>query len=193
MKIYAISVLQVDCKPVHELASEYELSSFGFFQRGSVQEFMSFFAKTISERTSPGQRQSVEQENYIGHVFTKAEGVSGVIIVDREYPRRVAFSLLSKILDEFMSKYPKNEWNQMRSYPELKEYLTKYQDPKQADTIMRVQQDLDETKVVLHKTIESVLQRGEKIDSLVERSDELSTQSKMFYKTARKTNSCCSV
>jgi hypothetical protein len=33
----------------------------------------------------------------------------------------------------------------------------------------------------LHKTIESVLERGEKIDSLVAKSDGLSAQSKMFY------------
>jgi synaptobrevin homolog YKT6 len=51
---------------------------------------------------------------------------------------------------------------------------------------MRVQAELDETKIVLHKTIESVLERGEKLDSLVERSDALSAQSKMFYKTAKK-------
>ena len=37
-----------------------------------------------------------------------------------------------------------------------------------------------------HKTIESVLQRGEKLDNLVERSTALSAQSKMFYKTAKK-------
>ena len=46
---------------------------------------------------------------------------------------------------------------------------------------MKVQKELDETKIVLHKTIESVLERGEKIDSLVEKSDGLSAQSKMFY------------
>ena len=46
---------------------------------------------------------------------------------------------------------------------------------------MRIQKELDETKIVLHKTIESVLERGEKIDSLVEKSDGLSAQSKMFY------------
>ena len=69
---------------------------------------------------------------------------------------------------------------------------------------MRVQQELDETKIVLvcpyhwsphsfinvvdiqHKTIESVLQRGEKLDNLVDRSNALSAQSKMFYKTAKK-------
>ena len=51
---------------------------------------------------------------------------------------------------------------------------------------MRVQAELDETKIVLHKTIESVLERGEKLDSLVERSDALSAQSKLFYKSAKK-------
>src|SRR5438046_4164466 len=66
------------------------------------------------------------------------------------------------------------------------EYLTRFQDPQQADTIMKVQAELDETKIVLHKTIESVLQRGEKLDNLVERSDALSAQSRLFYKTAKK-------
>jgi len=46
---------------------------------------------------------------------------------------------------------------------------------------MKIQRELDETKIVLHKTIESVLERGEKIDSLVQKSDGLSAQSKMFY------------
>ena len=60
---------------------------------------------------------------------------------------------------------------------------TKYQDPQQADSILKIQKELDETKIVLHKTIESVLQRGEKIDDLVAKSDGLSAQSKMFYRT----------
>ena len=52
-------------------------------------------------------------------------------------------------------------------------------------------QDLDETKIVLHQTIDSVLRRGEKLDALVEKSNDLSIASQMFYKTAKKTNACC--
>lgn len=37
-----------------------------------------------------------------------------------------------------------------------------------------------------HKTIESVLERGEKLDSLVDKSAALSASSKSFYKTAKK-------
>jgi len=73
----------------------------------------------------------------------------------------------------------------------LEAYLKKYQNPVEADPMMKVQNELDETKIVLHNTIEAVLQRGEKLDDLVAKSEGLSMQSKTFYKTAKKTNSCC--
>lgn len=66
-------------------------------------------------------------------------------------------------------------------------------DPANADQIVRIQRNLDETREVLHQTIDSVLQRGEKLEDLVEKSGELSTTSKMFYKQAKKANSCCAV
>lgn len=96
-----------------------------------------------------------------------------------------------------MASCPRSAWatgeHPSVNFPELKEYIVKYQDPQQADSIMKIQQQLDETKIVLHKTIESVLQRGEKIDDLVAKSDGLSAQSKMFYTQAKKQNSCCVV
>jgi synaptobrevin family protein YKT6 len=42
-------------------------------------------------------------------------------------------------------------------------------------------------------SVEQVLQRGEKLDDLVAKSSDLSAQSKMFYKSAKKQNSCCIV
>lgn len=75
--------------------------------------------------------------------------------------------------------------------PFLEEYLKRYQNPAEADSIMRVQKELDETKVILHRTLESLLERGEKLDDLVARSDRLGLQSKAFYKASKKTNSCC--
>ena len=41
------------------------------------------------------------------------------------------------------------------------EALVKYQDPANADQIMRIQRNLDETRDVLTNTIETVLQRIE--------------------------------
>jgi synaptobrevin family protein YKT6 len=88
---------------------------------------------------------------------------------------------------EFVTKHPQPtyEFNTKDSpklaFPELKAYIKTWQDPESADPITKIQKELDETKIVLNKTIESVLERGEKIDSLVAKSDDLSNQSKAFY------------
>ncbi|KAG6879815.1 hypothetical protein C0992_011366 [Termitomyces sp. T32_za158] len=210
MKIFSISVVLAPPSGASvALTSASDLSSFSFYQKGSVGEFMTFFSKTVAERTPQGQRQSVQENNYIAHVYNRggAEQLAAVIITDQEYPVRPAFSLLTKLLDEFTAQIPQSSFSNPATinFPSINTYIQKYQDPRQADTIMRVQQELDETKIVLvrsnvrrslylglnlvifqHKTIESVLQRGEKLDNLVDRSNALSAQSKMFYKTAKK-------
>lgn len=122
---------------------------------------------------------------YTFHAYGRTEGVAGIIISDPDYPALVAHQLLSKVVDEFLTRYPRTAFvtgTPTLDFPPLRDYIVKYQDPQQADSIMKIQKELDETKIVLHKTIESVLERGEKIDSLVEKSDGLSAQSKMFYK-----------
>ncbi|CAG8794414.1 37053_t:CDS:2, partial [Gigaspora margarita] len=144
MKIYFITIFSTENEESVNLTGEYELTGFGFFQRGSVQEFMKFFSKTVAERTRPGQRLSVEENT---------EGLAGVIICDNEYLQRIALSLLN---------------------------------PKEADQIINVQEQLDETRQFMNKTIESLLQCGEKLDELFDRSQEISFQSKAFYKQARK-------
>eukprot|EP00892_Ulva_mutabilis_P008396 jgi/Ulvmu1/5929/UM026_0051.1 len=54
--------------------------------------------------------------------------------------------------------------------PLCEQALIKYKDPAQADKLTRVQQELDKTKAIMHQTIESVLDRGEKLDDLVNKS-----------------------
>jgi synaptobrevin family protein YKT6 len=110
---------------------------------------------------------------------TNAYSRKAVMITDLEYPYRPAFSLLTKILDEHapllaqlpspsaapsLSSASANAFggnpsqNAAGGLPPaqkgklegtLTAYLSKYQDPKQADTIMKVQKELDETKIVL--------------------------------------------
>lgn len=170
------------------------------------------------------------------HVYVRADGLAGVVISDHEYPSRVSHTLITRILDEFTQKIPAVSWPSLEereiSFPQLNVHLAKYQNPKEADAMTKIQEDLDETKIILvcfsliqshdklrllniynllcltkiiiaicvlyklffyqHNTIEAVLQRGEKLDDLVIKSEGLSMQSKAFYKTARKTNSCCS-
>jgi len=156
---------------------------------------MKFTSKVVVERSDVTTRSSVKEQDYLCHVYVRSDRLSGVIISDHEYPHRVAHTLINKVLDEFSDSVPKHVWSNAiensANFNGLDIYLSKYQNPKEADAMTKIQTDLDETKIILHNTITSLLQRGEKLDDLVAKSDDLSSQSKVFYKTARKTNQCC--
>ena len=139
----------------------------------------------------------VEYEGHFCHVEMKSNGLGCVAITDREYPARVAATLIRDLTKQFEAEngrkwQPQTKDDSMPFAP-LDKALVEYQDPRKVDKIMRIQQDLEETKDVLHETIDKVLARGEKLDDLVAKSDDLTSQSKLFYKQAKKTNSCCTI
>ncbi|KAK7110336.1 synaptobrevin homolog YKT6-like [Littorina saxatilis] len=196
MRLFALTVAYKGSDgKVNQLKAAHELSSFGYFQRGSIREFMDFTSKILVERTALCSRASVKEQEYICHVYVRRDGLGAVLIGDHEYQQRVAHTLLNKVLDEFTAKYSSPQWAILKesdvNFPQLQDYLQKYQNPKEADAMTKIQSELDETKIILHNTIEAVLQRGEKLDDLVDKSEGLSMQSKAFYKTAKKTNQCC--
>ncbi|XP_068167206.1 synaptobrevin homolog YKT6 [Antennarius striatus] len=197
MKLFSLSVFHKGATKANLLKAAYDLSTFGFFQRNGVQEFMTFTSALIVERTSQGSRASVKEQEYLCHVYVRNDNLASVVIADTEYPQRVSFTLLEKVLDEFSNQVESRHWPsgtpETINYRGLDIYLAKYQNPREADAMTKVQAELDETKIILHNTMESLLERGEKLDDLVSKSEHLGVQSKAFYKTARKQNSCCEI
>lgn len=86
VKLYAISIFFKSSTEAKILKSHYDLQSFSFFQRGSVQEFIQFASKTIVERTSPTTRQSIKQDVYMCHAYVRSDNLAAVLIADHEYP-----------------------------------------------------------------------------------------------------------
>nr|CAB3478942.1 unnamed protein product [Digitaria exilis] len=143
------------------LANATDVSHFGYFQRSAAREFIVFVARTVAQRTQPGQRQSVQHEEYKVHSHNR-NGICAVAFMDDHYPVRSAFSLLNKVLDEYQKDFG-DSWKSAtadgtQQWPFLTDALTKFQ----------------------HKTIESVLARGERLDSLVEKSSDLSAASQIL-------------
>ncbi|XP_065648595.1 synaptobrevin homolog YKT6-like [Hydra vulgaris] len=193
VKLYAIELFHKSTK-VTPLKSAQDLHSFSYFQRSTVREFMDFTGKIIVERTANGVRASVKEQDYLCHVYVSNEGISSVAIADKDYPQRVAFNMLNKIIKEFMNcvNPPYTQDNpSVINFNLCETYLQKYQNPTDADPMMKVQAELDETKIIMYNTIEQVLQRVEKLDDLVAKSEGLSTTFKVIYGNARKRNACC--
>lgn len=94
------------------------------------------------------------------HCYARSEGIAGIII-SKDYPKLAAHQVLSKVVDEFLADKTPAEIAAARndgdiSFPPLERHLRTYQDPGEVNSIANIQKELDETKIVLHKTIESV-------------------------------------
>ena len=80
MKIYSISVVLAPSSGASVvLSNASDLSSFSFYQKGSAAEFMTFLSKTVAERTPQGQRQTVQEQSHVAHVYNRggAEELAG--------------------------------------------------------------------------------------------------------------------
>mmetsp|Transcript_16191 Transcript_16191/g.31331 ORF Transcript_16191/g.31331 Transcript_16191/m.31331 type:complete len:201 (-) Transcript_16191:397-999(-) len=199
MKITGMSILRWrdDTQEPVYLASATELSSYGFFQRSTAAQFVKFISRTLIKRTPPGKRQTVEHEGNNVHTYLRSDGLGIVVVADAEYPERVAFTIMSQLLDQFQAQYAA-QWPTIKEdtalpFEALDKAIIEYQDPAKADKITKIQKDLDATMEVMHKTIDSVLERQVKLDKLVETSEDLSMQSKAFYTTAKSHNECCTI
>jgi synaptobrevin family protein YKT6 len=101
----------------------------------------------------------------------------------------VAFDVVEKAMKAFAEK--SNDWasqtaDKSISVPQLAELLKQYQNPQQVDQLMKIQADVDETKEIMVKNIDKLLDRNEKLEDLVAKSDDLSLQSKTFMKQSKK-------
>jgi synaptobrevin family protein YKT6 len=168
---------------------------------GTLKEMATFISKLLTEKTQPGYRQQIEQKENIGYVHKKMDGITCVLITDQDYPLRVAFDIVRKTQNDF-SDFLSNQNKPIKDAntdsffsafnAQLKQTLDTYQDPTKGDSLTKVKKDLEETKEVLHQALEKLLDRGDHIDNLIERSEELSLSSKEFYRRT-KDSKCCTI
>ena len=182
------------------VAHAEDLSKFPFLMRinGSAKEMLLFFSREFVSNTPRGEFKGCRENDYIGWIHHNSKGLAGVIICDKEYERRVAFSLLQKSMTMYENTQSNWDWPTYDKdielntiNPEFKSLIIKYQNPEEHDSILKVMKGLQDTKVILYESIDKMLERGEKIDVLVDKSKDLSHQSKQFYIKSKKLNSWC--
>jgi synaptobrevin family protein YKT6 len=201
MKLLCAEVFRMrEGKTPIKLASASDVSSFSYWKQSTVKESFAFASRLAAQKTSLGTRQTIQQgdqtdDPYCIHVYVRGDGLTATVVTDKEYPERVAFSFLNKILTDF-EKQSGEGWKQVEDDaktcpPFLPSILNEFQNPKKADKLLQIEDTLLEIKEIMHKNISEVMERGETIESLVEKSKDLSAASKDFYRIAKKQNQCC--
>jgi synaptobrevin family protein YKT6 len=153
------------------------LTMVGYFQRTAASEIMDAAIEAAFKISSEGQFSVLEKElpNGTYCIYTYNESA---VIADNEYPTNAIRIILAEIATMKVLDH---------------EYLNRIQNPKNVDKILAINSDISDTKNIALMVLGKALERGEKIDDLVEKSQKLSQSSRIFYKTAKKQNSCCVV
>jgi len=197
MKLYSACLFKwIDGGNPILVAASYELSNLSFWQKGSAKEVFLFISREVTKRSKIGERNSILHKEHLCHCYVQSDGLACAIVTDEEYPQRVAFSLLLKCMEIVKSTSNLN-WQTLTAdrnatVPNLDEILLKYQDPSKADDVERILKELDDTKGVLIKSIDQMLERGEKLDNLMAKSEDLSMQTRTFVKQTDQGN-CCTI
>ena len=83
------------------LGSAMDLSFAGFFERGTVKEFINFHSRLVVSRTPKEERTEITLEKGVCYCYVTSDNIGISLITDEEYPKRVAFDLIYKIMNEF--------------------------------------------------------------------------------------------
>jgi synaptobrevin homolog YKT6 len=188
MKLY--SLLKIDLRTDVVIEAYWALDSFPFFARKTVREIITLGAREICSRSIRAESNKNNllvsvgyKDTYMIHAWLcprKKQNEAWVATTDKEYPSRVILHMLDRAQ---ASTVPAN----------TEQLLLAYQTPSSVDKIEKVKCELDETKHIVLDTIEKLLERGETLDSLLEKTNALSTESKVFASRAKDMNRCCNI
>ena len=132
---------------------------------------------------------SYEYDKYVFDYIIE-NNIIYLCMCDDNSKRRIPFAFLEDIKQKFIDTYGSRAQTAIAfSFNEefskvLKKQLEFFNSPS-ADAFASINTKLDETKNVMIQNIEMVLERGEKLEILVDKTEELHQQAFIFQKSAK--------
>lgn len=144
----------------------------------------------LSKISQSDAKMSYVYDRHVFHYVVES-GITYLCMADDQSRRRVAFAFLEDCKIRFRSQYseimhkaPAFTMNGDFA-PILERQMAFYNSDRPADDLAKVKHQLDDVKNVMVENIEKVLQRGEKIELLVDKTDRLNQQAFKFEKTSK--------
>ncbi|KAG0238937.1 hypothetical protein BGW42_000099 [Actinomortierella wolfii] len=145
--------------------------------------------EAILEKIPPNNSKlTYVYDRYLFHYICE-DGLTYMCMADDTFGRRIPFAFLQDIKERFLAQYPReralnavvpygmNEFS--KTIAKQMEYFSTNPN---ADRIKQVQGEIEQVKDVMVHNIERVLERGERIELLVDKTDNLNHQAYAFKK-----------
>ncbi|XAR66862.1 hypothetical protein NMG60_11013224 [Bertholletia excelsa] len=154
----------------------------------------STMARQILEKIPPASDNSnvsFSQDRYIFHVKT-TDGLTVLCVADDSFGRRIPFAFLDDIHQRFVKTYR----HAIRSAPAyamneefsrvLSQQMDHYSNDPNADRINRMKGEMSEVRNVMIANIDKVLERGNRLEMLVDKTSMMQANTFRFRKQANR-------
>ncbi|GAA5825232.1 hypothetical protein JCM5353_005917 [Sporobolomyces roseus] len=142
--------------------------------------------QTLLSKIPPNDSKLTYAADEILIHYQKTGGVTAMVVSEDSAGRRMPFGFLQALHRQFTMSYPDS--GDLPAYgansfgKEIAKLMKQYEENPPQDAIKQAQAELAATKDVMVKSIDAVLSRGERIEILVDRTDEMSQQARAFRK-----------
>ncbi|GBC07780.1 hypothetical protein RclHR1_07690014 [Rhizophagus clarus] len=144
--------------------------------------------QAILEKIPPNNSKlTYVYDRYLFHYICE-DGLTYLCMADDSFGRRIPFAFLQDIKEKFLANYSKDRANTalpygMNEFAKVIEKQMKYfSNNPDVDKIKQVHGEVEQVKDVMVTNIERVLARGERIELLVNKTDNLNQQAFAFRK-----------
>lgn len=155
----------------------FNLSQFNFLSRSLIKDALRTFALQISQNLQTNNLQEIihEMNGKIYKFFAKVvDDYVCLACIEDYYPA----DLIDAVLD-------------MCVVNDLNHLIKEYKDYKKHDHIELISKEIEETKVILSRTLETVFNRGENLSGLSENAEKLEIKSRQLFQKAKNQNKKC--
>jgi len=162
---------------------------------GNFAEISELVLAKVRDQDQP--KMTFTQGEYLHH-YTAKEGIVVLAITDAEFDRAAAFKFLETIMDKFLRQfgdraktaiaYAMNNEFSLVIASEMKRYSSGESGSRgggDPDKISTIQAEVDQVKDIMVANIDVIIERGEKLDLLVDKTEHLSANSVTFRNTSR--------
>ncbi|KAI0674286.1 VAMP/synaptobrevin-like protein [Trametes maxima] len=131
-------------------------------------------------------------EQYLFHYISEG-GFTYLVMADDAAGRRMPFTFLAELKEKFASQpFASSSTSDPPAYalqgtfgPVIAQLVTQYNTSPPADELSRAQAELAQVKDIMVQNVEQILSRGERIELLVDKTDNMASQATAFRRGAR--------
>ncbi|PSR71485.1 hypothetical protein PHLCEN_2v12650 [Hermanssonia centrifuga] len=160
--------------------------------QGGVRDFSQATQTILSKIPPNNSKLTYVWEQYLFHYISEG-GYVYLVMADDSAGRRMPFTFLSELQQKFVnSAQASSSTAEQPAYslqgtfgPVIAQLMNTYNTSPPTDEITRAQSELAQVKDIMVQNVEQILSRGERIELLVDKTDNMASQATAFRRGAR--------